>query len=137
MRLAAARGLVALKQPVQAEWLTPIIKATTDLNDQRFHEAIRILRLYGKEQAAPALVSCLQFDDPSPRNAYNMFLILAIEYSPGGPKYYYKYHHDPNTDGTAEQVEQNRKILDELHAWLQQQPSHGAIRLLQNDKIGS
>ena len=119
LRLAAVKGMVALKQPIQAKWLTPIIKATTDINDQKFHEAIRILRLYGKDQAAPGLVSCLQFDDPSLRNAYNMFLILAIESSPGGPKYYYKYHHNPNIDGSPEQIEENHRILEALKSWLE------------------
>jgi len=123
LRLAAVKGLVAMNQPLKARWLTPIIKATTDINDQKFHEVIRILRLYGKEQAAPALVGCLQFNDPSPRNAYNMYLILTIESSPGGPKYYYQYHHDLNTNGTARQIEENRKILQALKSWLQSQNS--------------
>ena len=121
LRLSVVKGLVALKQAVQASWLTPIIKATTNINDQKFHDAIRILRLYGGEQAARGLVSCLQFGEPSLKNSYNMFLILAIESSPGGPKYYYKYHHDPNIDGSPEQIEENRKILEALKSWLQTQ----------------
>jgi len=118
MRVAAAKGLLALREPVPVEALTRVIKSTTDMNDQNFHEAIRLIRLEGGERAAPALISCMKFDDPSPRNSYNMFLILAIEYSPDGPKYYYKFHHDPNSDGTPQQVQQNRKILDALKAWL-------------------
>lgn len=137
MRVAAVKGLRALGVPLQVQWLTPVIRATTDLNDQSFHEAIRLIRLYGGENAAQALVSCLQFDDPSPRNAYNMFLILAIEYSPGGPKYYYKYHHDPNIDGTPEQIEENRKILQQLKAWLEEQKGKGAIEQLPGDKAGT
>lgn len=118
MRVAAAKGLLALGQPLPVEPLTEVIKSTTDINDQNSHESIRLIRLYGGERAAPALVSCLEFDDPSPRNQYNLFLILAIEYSPNGPKYYSKFYHDPNTDGTPEQIKGNRQILDALRAWL-------------------
>ncbi len=119
MRVAASKGLRALGESLQPEWLTPVIRSADDINDQNFHEAIRLIRLYGGEQAAPALVSCLDFDDPSPRNTFNMFLILAIHHSPGGPQYYYKFHSDPNTDGTPEEIEGNRQILAELRKWLQ------------------
>jgi HEAT repeat protein len=115
LRVAAAKGL---QEPVEP--LAEVIKSTTDINDQNFHESIRLIRLYGGERAAPALVGCLQFDDPSPKNQYNLFLILAIEYSPNGPKYYSKFYHDPNTDGTPEQIKGNRQILDALRAWLAQ-----------------
>lgn len=121
MRVAAVKGLRKLGEPLQVEWLTPVIRATTDLNDQNFHEAIRLIRLSGEEKAARALVSCLKFDDPSPRNSYNMFLILAIEHCPGGPKYYYKFYSNPNTDGTPEQIENNRRILRALKTWLKEQ----------------
>jgi HEAT repeat protein len=120
MRIAAAKGLRALGEPLQPKWLTPVIRTVNDLNNQNFHEAIRLVRMYGGEKAAPALVSCLKFDDPSPRNSRNMFLLLAIHHSPGGPQYYYKFHSDPNTDGTPEQIENNRRILAELKKWLQE-----------------
>jgi hypothetical protein len=119
MRVAAAQGLVALGEPLQAEWLTPVIGSVTDVNNQDFHEAIRLIRLYGRDNAAPALVSCLNFDDPSPRNSRNMFLILAIHYSLNGPQYYYKFYSDPNTDGTPEKIAENRRILEELRKWLE------------------
>ena len=120
IRVATARSLQLLGEPLQPEWLTPVLRTSTDINNQNFHEAIRLIRLYGGERAAPALISCLNFDDPSPRNSHNMFLILAIHHSPGGPQYYYKFHSDPNTDGTPEQIEENRKILAELRKWLQE-----------------
>lgn len=118
LRVAAAKGLRALGEPLRPEWLVPVIRTVTDLNDQSFHEAIRLIRLYGGEKAASALVSCLDFDDPSPRNSRNMFLILAIHHCPGGPKHYYRFHSDPNSDGTPEQLNQNRMILAELRMWL-------------------
>lgn len=128
LRVAAVKGLLALDQPMRAEWLTPVIKATTDINDRNFHESIRLLQLYGKEQAAPGLVGCLHFDDPSPRNSFNMFLLQYIEASPNGPKYYYKFHHDPNTDGTPEQIENNRRILAELKQWLDDANAGAGVR---------
>ena len=123
LRVAAAKGLLALKQPLPVDRLAQVIRAS-GANDRHFHEAIRVTRLYGGPQAASALVSCVRLDDPSVRNSYNMYVILAIESCPGGPKHYYQWHCDPNTDGTAEQVEGNRKILAELKAWLgkQQKP---------------
>jgi len=120
LRVAAAKGLLALKQPFPLDRLTQVIRGS-GANDRHFHEAIRITRLYGGPQAASALVSCVRLDDPSVRNSYNMYLILAIESCPGGPKHYYQWHSDPNTDGTAQQVEGNRKILTELKAWLDKQ----------------
>jgi len=125
MRVAAVKGLLELGEALEVEWLTPVIRATSGVNDQSFGEAIRLIRLYGRENAARALVSCLDFDDPSPRNARNMFLILGIEACPEGPKYYYKLHHDPNSDGTAQQIANNREILAALKTWLEEQESWG------------
>lgn len=119
LRLAAAKGMISLKQPVQATWLVPVIKSTTNINDQNFHEAIRLLRLYGKEQAGPGLVSCLKFDDPLVKSQYNFFLILAIEACKDVPKHADKYHHDPNIDGSPEQIEENQKVLDFYKTWLE------------------
>jgi len=112
MRVAVVKGLRLLGE-FKVEWLTPVIKANTDINDQSFHEAIRLIRLYGGKDAARALVSCLKFVDPSPRNTYNMFLILAIEHSPNGPKYYYQFQSNPNTDGTPEQSQQPLLIFND------------------------
>ena len=144
LRLAAVRGMISLKQPVQAKWLTPVIKGTDidkkgfqvvtnnetrsieiietgGINSQNFHEAIRLLRLYGKEQAGPGLVSCLKFDDPSVKSSYNFYLMMAIEACKEVPKHPYTYHHDPNKDGSPEQIEENRKILDFYKTWLESQ----------------
>jgi len=120
MRVAASKGLRALGETLKPEWLTPVIRTVSDCNDQHFHEAIRLIRLYGGEEAALALVSCLNFDDPSPRNIRNTYLLWAIHASPGGPQRHYKFHSDSNTDGTAEQIEENRRTLAELRKWLQE-----------------
>ena len=120
MSVAVVKGLRGLGESLDVEWLTPAIRAAADVSDRSFHEAIRLIRLYGGKNAARALVGCLQFDDPSVRNSYNMYLILAIEACAGGPKYYYQYHHDPNTDGTPQHIEENRKILRALKTWLKE-----------------
>lgn len=118
MRIAAAKGLHALGEPLDPDWLTPVIRGTKGVNDQKFHEAIRLIRLYGGERAAPALVSCLDFDDPSPGNSRNSFLITAIHYSPDGPKYDDEFYRNPGRDGTPEQIKENSRILGELKEWL-------------------
>lgn len=120
LRVAAAKGLRELGDPLPVDSLAEVIKSTTDINDQNFHESIRLIRLYGGERAAPALIRCLMLDDPSPRNQYNLFLILGIEYSPNGPKCYSNFFHDPNTDGTPEQVKNNRQVFDALKDWLEE-----------------
>ena len=119
LRLAAVKGLRALGKPMRAAWLTPIILAGGE-NIRTFYDAIDLLRIFGGDQAAPGLASCLHFDDPSVRHGYNMRLVLALEFSPNGPKYYYKWHHDPNRDGTSQELADNRQILLELKAWHEQ-----------------
>ena len=116
LRIAAVKGLRALGKPLRATWLTPIILAGGE-NIRTFYDAIDLLRIFGGDQAAPGLASCLHFDDPSVRHGYNMRLVLALEFSPNGPKYYYKWHHDPNRDGTEPELADNRQILSELKAW--------------------
>ncbi len=118
LRLSAAGGLMALGLPLQAEWVTPIIRAGGE-NIRTFYDAIDLLRMYGGSQAASGLASCLRFDDPSVRNGYNMRLIMAIEASPDGPKYTRAWHHDPNRDGTDVELADNRRTLSELRSWLE------------------
>jgi len=120
LRIAAVNGLRALGRPVDPAWVKPMILPGGD-NLRTYHDAINLLRMYGGDQAAPGLASCLHFDDPSVRHSYNFWLMLALEFSPNGPKYYYKWHHDPNRDGTEEELADNRRILSELKAWLNRQ----------------
>lgn len=123
LRIAAVKGLRALGQPLQAQWLKPIILSGGE-NVRTYYEAIDLLRLYGGDQAAPGLASCVNFDDPSVRHPHNMRMMLAIEFSPNGPKHYYQWHHDPNRDGTDQELADNRQILSDLKAWLDQQKQH-------------
>lgn len=127
LRLAAVNGLRALGRPLQAAWVKPMIVSGGE-NIPTFYEAIDLLRIHGGEQAAPGLASCLHFDDPSVRHPYNFRLILALEYSPNGPQYFYKWHHDPNRDGTQAELVENRQVLSDLKAWLSQQTRNQAGR---------
>ncbi len=120
LRIAAVNGLRALGRPVDPAWVKPMILSGGE-NIRTYYDAIDLLRMYGGDQAAPGLASCLHFDDPSVRHSYNFRLMLALEYSPNGPKYYYKWHHDPNRDGTEEELADNRRILSELKAWFDKQ----------------
>lgn len=120
LRLAAVRGLLALGRPLQPAWVTPMILGGGE-NVRTFYDAIDLLRLRGGDKAAPGLASCLRFDDPSVRHGYNFRLILALEFSPNGPKHYYQWHHDPNRDGTEQELADNRKILTEIKSWLDKQ----------------
>jgi hypothetical protein len=115
LRIAAVKGLVTLNRPFQADWLTPIIRAAhnNETNFRAYHEAIVLLTISGGDQVAPALVSCLDFDNPS-GDWYNFYLLQYIE-DHDGLKYYYKWHHG----GTAEEIAENRQILSELKAWLE------------------
>ncbi len=117
LRVAAVRGLVHSGRPVDPSWVKPMILGGGE-NIRTYYESIDLLRLHGGALAAPGLASCLHFDDPSVRHAYNFRLVLALEFSPNGPKHYYKWRHDPNRDGTEEELAENRRILSEIKAWL-------------------
>jgi hypothetical protein len=124
LRLASVRGLVALNHPFRVDWLTPIIRAAhnNEANFRSYHDALVLMSLSGRSQAGSGLVSCLDFDNPSVKDWYNFYLLQYI----GGnwePKHYhfYKWHHDPNRDGTEQELAENRQILSELKAWLEKQ----------------
>jgi hypothetical protein len=117
LRIAAVRGLIASGRQVDPEWVKPMILGGGE-NIRTYYDAIDLLRIYGGNQAAPGLASCLHFDEPSVKRSHNFRVILALEFSPNGPKHYYKWHHDPNRDGTEQELEDNRKILATLKEWL-------------------
>jgi len=120
LRIAAVKGLVTLNRPFQADWLTPIIRAAhnNEANFRAYHEAIVQMCLSRSDQVASGLVSCLDFDNPSVKDWYNWYLLQYIE-DHDGLKYYYKWHHDANRDGTEEELAENRQILSELKTWLE------------------
>jgi RNA polymerase sigma factor (sigma-70 family) len=129
-REAAVRALVeSLKQPLQLEWIFPVVRAGKDYTSSGGHnpsEGLRLLRLYGGEHKVAAMVSCLDFDNPSPRP----FLSTVVFYEPDVTREFpnLHWHHDPNSDGTPEQLEANRRVLRELRDWLADyERDHGPI----------
>ena len=131
LRVAAADGLRRLTGKLDPKWLTPVIRETTDINDQTFHESIRLIRVYADTAAAPALIGCLRFDDASLKGHHNFFLILAIHHARNGPDCYYRWKHDPNIEGTPKQIENNRKILEELKQWAAERSAETVRRAVQ------
>lgn len=120
-REAAVQALESLRQPLQAQWLQPLILAGKrygyPTNDgPNPNEALRLLRMYAGDEAAPAMVSCLDFENPAVRSYYNYVILGALEATPGAPKA--TWNNDPNAEGTLQQIEENRKTLEKLRAWL-------------------
>jgi HEAT repeats len=120
-RESAVQALESLRQPLQAQWLQPLILAGKrygyPTNDgPNPNEALRLLRMYAGDEAAPAMVSCLDFENPAVRSYYNYVILGALEATPGAPKA--TWNNDPNAEGTLQQIEENRKTLEKLRAWL-------------------
>jgi hypothetical protein len=118
LRIDAVNGLRVLGRTVEPAWVKPMILSGGE-NIRTYYDAIDLLRMYGGDKAAPGLASCLHFDDPSVRHPYNFRLMLALEFCPNGPKYFYKWTCDQNRDGTEEEIAENRQILSEVKAWLE------------------
>lgn len=110
VRLAAATCLVELGQRLNVGWVEPIIKS----KQNAFQNAIWLVRRHGGDQAIPALIRCLDVNDPSVASYYNYTLVWQIG-ACGGPTL--KYHHDFDGKGTAEQVQENRQVLAQLQEW--------------------
>ncbi len=123
LRIAVAEGLAIMHQPLQPEWLTPLIRNFNGAGDEfrNFHEALKLLRMYGNDDSARAMVECLQFDNPALNGPRNFWILLWLDATKGGPKYYYKWHHDANTPGSEQERADNAKILAELKVWLEKQ----------------
>jgi hypothetical protein len=110
----------SLHQPIEMDWLTPVIQSRKGTNS--IGDAPRLMRLYDGQQAVPALLSCLDFENPSVRSFYNSEIIdgqiscrgaLAIP-----------WHADLNRDGTAAETEENRQTLHKLKAWVEYRRTH-------------
>jgi hypothetical protein len=104
-----------LHQPIEMDWLVPVIESRKQADS--IGDASRLMRLYGGDQAAPALLSCLDFSNPAVRNYYNMVLVedqLPCEGSLAIP-----WIADLNRDGSAEETAQNSRTLRILKKWVE------------------
>jgi hypothetical protein len=104
----------SLRQPVDAQWLIPVIRSRS--RPRSLGDAPRLLRLYAGPKAVPALLSCLDFDDPAVRRYYSRAIIRSQGSCEGGLNI--PWITDLNRDGTPEGVRQNRRTLKILRAWV-------------------
>ncbi len=110
----------SLKQPIDSQWLVPVVKSRKNANS--IGDVPRLLRLYTGSKAVPALLSCLDFENPAVRNYYNMTIISNQLPCRGGLAV--PWIADLNRDGTAEELEQNRRTLRILKAWVDHYHAH-------------
>jgi HEAT repeat protein len=127
-REAVLLALEHLNQPLQPEWILPLIIAGRDYGYTNHtapnpNEAVRLLRLYGGEGSTSALVSCIDFDNPSVRCYFSFVVFNDLAARRDAPKA--TWHNDPNADGTPEQIEENTKTLKRLRSWLDEQKAPG------------
>jgi hypothetical protein len=103
----------SLKQPIDPQWLVPVIKSRNGARSIGI--APRLLRLYTGDKAAPALLSCLDFENPAVRSYYNKTIMdqqlpcdgLAVPWNA-----------DLNRDGTPDEIAQNRRTLQRIKHWV-------------------
>jgi hypothetical protein len=119
MREAVVVGLVEThRRRPRVEWLLPVMRAGWGAAEHGNSPtwAMEMLRTHLGKEAVPVLIAGAHFQGPSPSAPYNHDLMRQLTAIPGAPKV--KWHHVPNGPPTAAQVEQNRRTLAELRAWL-------------------
>ncbi|MBW8017069.1 MAG: HEAT repeat domain-containing protein [Planctomycetes bacterium] len=104
-----------MKQPIDAQWFVPIIKSRKNSNS--LGHPPRLMRLYTGEKAVPALLSCLDFENPSTRSYYQHSIIYSQGSCDGG--LITPWVCDRNRDGTPEEIESNRRTLKRLKKWVE------------------
>lgn len=106
----------SLNQPIDAKWLVPVIRSRR--NAGSLGDAPRLLRLYTGDQAAPTLLSCLDFENPAVRSYYNWSIITSQLACHRG--LVIPWNADLNRDGTPEEIQQNRRTLKIIKSWIDQ-----------------
>jgi len=104
----------SMRQPIDPQWLVPVIKSRKGTHS--IGDAPRLMRLYGGPKSVPALFSCLDYENPSIRNSYNWWIIYSQSSCDGGLRT--SWISDLNRDGTPEEIENNRKTLKIIKAWV-------------------
>jgi len=97
-----------LGQPMKTDRLLPILMRRA--LDQEWLDSLRLMRMYGGEQAIGALLSVLDFE--APWSGRNWWILQQVAACPKAPAI--EYHHDPNREGTPAELEQNRRTLEAL-----------------------
>lgn len=111
-RLDAVTALVKLGEPLNVEWVIPIIRSK---EGNEFQNAIWLVRRHAGKDAVPTLIKCMELENPSVNNYYNYTLVWQIR-ACGGPDL--KYIFDFDRSGSNEEVEENQKTLSTLRDWL-------------------
>jgi HEAT repeat protein len=104
----------SLGQPIDARWLVPVVQSRKGKDS--IGDVPRVLRLYAGAKAVPALLSCLDFADPSIRSYYNYTIIDQQGACQGGLRI--PWICDLNRDGSAAELEHNRWVLRAIRAWV-------------------
>lgn len=95
-----------LRSPLDPDWLLPILMCRRH-NSREWLDSLSLVRVWGGDRAFPVLLSCLDFEVPWSHR--NFWILHNAEYAKGAPKF--KYVYDPNSKGTPEEYENNRKTL--------------------------
>lgn len=105
----------AMRQPIDPQWLVPVIKSRKGTHS--IGDAPRLMRLYSGARSVPALLSCLDYENPSIRSSYNWWVIYSQSSCDGGLRT--PWISDLNRNGTPEEIENNRKTLKIIKAWVE------------------
>jgi hypothetical protein len=103
-----------LRQPIDPYWLAPVIRSRE--GSSSLGRAPDLMRMYGGAKALPALLGCLDYDDPSTRKYYNWSIFYTAAVCPGGMKI--PWASDLNRDGTPAEIDRNRRTLRAIKAWV-------------------
>ena len=105
----------SMRQPIDPQWLVPVIKSR--IGTHSIGDAPRLMRLCGGPKSVPALFSCLDYENPSIKSSYNWWVIYSQSSCGGG--LITSWISDLNRDGTPEEIENNRKTLRIIKAWVE------------------
>jgi len=120
-REAVVRKLAQdLKQPIEVKWLTPVIKSRQGVN---IAGVARLLRDHAGEEAAPALLSCLDFENPAVRDNSNFAILKEHASCRGALMFPWNVYRGADAKEAAE-TEENRQTLRKLKAWVEYWQAH-------------
>lgn len=121
-RYQVLRGLDDLRQPMEPDWLVPILMCRA-MDHEGWHDVLRMIRVDCPNQAIPVLLSGLDFEVPW--SSRNMWILSQVEACADHPPCNYEY--DPNSEGKPDQWEKNRQTLARLKPLAREVPA-GIVR---------
>jgi WD40 repeat protein len=121
-REPAAEALAgSLRQPFEPHWLFPVLRVGKNFprGGPPGHGAVNLICWYGGARAVPALIHCLDLKDPAPQAHLSSWIFRHLD-NQASPKV--TWHFDPKT---PQQLDENRKALRQLRAWLVERAGGG------------